>query len=496
MIPMTGTELFKELPLTFFRPLTGKFAPLYWSALETLYGLDFEGEPFEMTHEVAVEQVAIVIERNPDFNQVPEDFRNSFHDDMNDVEGAQSTEARAEADDGEREARRLARVLLKRLERSGWFDYEYRQERKGYVLNFRDYAARLLHTLSQVARQEQPIFEGLAHSIKAALSPQEIEEKPGVAIYNAQSATKDLVREIKILSRNIHRYAERALNEAKTPKELLELQLDIYQKKVVDSSYHRFKTTDNIFKYRSFILEQLDSLEREPMLMGAATQWVARSQAVEYGEADLRLSEWVGLIRSQLSNIHQLTDDLDRKNARYVATTVQKINYLLNEDRLLEGKLIRLLNSIAALPEKDCASVESPFPCFEIRTWDEHSLYTPPKERVALESEGVSVPKISEDAKRNMIERTRSALQAQFSRKNVYEIAEKLLKGREPLSVGKMPLESTRDLLELIFLSYHGRDRKAPFTLELPENWREEWVEGAGFRVHPGIFSWRGKEKE
>lgn len=493
---MQASQLFNEIPLSFFRPLSGRFPGLYWTALETLYTLDFEGEPFEITRELAIEQVALVIEQSPEYSNVPDELKKELETEITaDVASAQNhspdPEAQEPAAESEREARKFARFLLKRLEVTGWFDYEYRQSQKGYVLNFRDYAARILQTLTQVAKQEQPIFEGLAQSIKAALSPQELEDKPGAALYNAQRATKDLVREIKILSRNIHRYSDRVLKQSREPKELLELQLDIYQEKVVDANYHRFKTSDNIFRYRSFVLAQLDRLEENAELHASAVQWVAKNQAVDYATASSRVDEWTGVIRAQLLSIHLLTDDLDRKNSRYTAATLQKISYLLNQDHLLEGKLVGLIESICNLPENNAWAFVPPLACFHVQIFDPASLYVPPRERAPVVFEGVPIPDLASDKRKGIIEKTRKRLGNQYSRSNVYRLAEALLKGsKTPIRTDQLALNAPEDLIRLIFFCLHGRERRAPFTFTLPDLTRVRATIGR-FDVPVGELAWK-----
>lgn len=504
---MRISPLFQEISPSFFRPLTGRLATVYWAALETLYALDFEGEPFEITRETAIEQVAQLLEQTPEYLADPTALVKAIDEGWPSDEASESASvesdassatatAATDAEETEREARRLARSLLRRLELAGWFDYEYRQTSKGYVLNFRDYAARILHTLTQVAKQDQPIFEGLAQGIKAALSPQEVQEKPGVALYNAQRATKDLVREIKILSRNIHRYCDRVLKQCATPKDLLELQLDIYQKKVVDSSYHRFKTSDNVFKYRSFILAQLDALVEDPYLHAGAVQWVSRNQAVEYEEANSRVDEWAALIRSQLLSIHVLTDDLDRKNARYTAATLSRINYLLHQDHLLEGRLMDLIARVQDLPESVAWAFEPAFAAFQVQTVDPFSVYVPPRERSPMEVQGVPVSQVPEEGKHAMLRATRGKLQEQYSRARVYRLAEELLRDKSFVRAGELPLRNPLDLVGLVFLSYHGRDPRAPFEFRLDEEGRKRARIGA-FDVPEGVFAWkRGTERE
>jgi hypothetical protein len=317
-----------------------------------------------------------------------------------------------------------------------------------------------------------------------------------VAVYNAQKSTKDLVREIKILSRNIHRYADRAIREAQTSKDLLELQLDIYHTKVVDASYHRFKTTDNIFKYRTFILRQLDFFEDDAALQGSAVQWISKNQGLNYADANGLLDEWIGTIRQQIGSVHLLTDDLDRKNARYTATTLQKINYLLNQERDLEGKLVRLLKKIDEAEMSDFSAVPSPFECFRVEFFDSQSLYQRPKDKAALEPIAVEVPALSSEMKEKLFKKTREGLQRQFSRSKVHEAAQALLQGRGIVPIQGLDLKNAEDFVRMIFLVAHGRDRRAPYRFDASPNAKERFLElgeFGRFRVRPGEFLWKEK---
>ncbi len=71
------------------------------------------------------------------------------------------------------------------------------------MLNFYPYGARILEALVRVARDEQPLFQGYAHSIASLLRPEVFAARPGVSLSEARRNTLDMLRELKILDRNI-----------------------------------------------------------------------------------------------------------------------------------------------------------------------------------------------------------------------------------------------------------------------------------------------------
>src|SRR6266571_4212972 len=112
---------------------------------------------------------------------------------------------------------------------------------------FHAYAARILQTLLDVARDEQPVFQGYVHSIASLLEPKAFAQRPGVSLSEAKRHTLDLVRELKILERNIHVFTQRLLEEAASAAKVLEEGLERYER-VVMANYHRLKTVDNVYR--------------------------------------------------------------------------------------------------------------------------------------------------------------------------------------------------------------------------------------------------------
>src|SRR5439155_1370525 len=172
--------------------------------------------------------------------------------------------------------RAAARRVVGRLESAGWFHFEYRSG-IGEVLNFYPYAARLLDTLVRVARDEQPLFQGYAHSIASLLKPEVFAARPGVSLSEAKRHTLDLVRELKILNRNIYASTQRLLDEAATAAGVLDESLERYRRAVM-ANYHRLKTVDNLYKWRGEILHRLDDVERDARALDAAARGRPRSR--------------------------------------------------------------------------------------------------------------------------------------------------------------------------------------------------------------------------
>jgi hypothetical protein len=174
--------LFDQVPPALFGPLASSHAELYWQLLARFYHLEFEGEPFFLVKGTAVEVAEEVLrtsrlwlERRDEI--LAEEF----------AHGAEGEERPAADWDEASVLRAGARRLVARLEQTGWFHFEYRST-IGQVLNFFPYAARILETLIRGARDEQPVFQGYAHSIASLLKPEAFAAKPGGVVDGGQAA--------------------------------------------------------------------------------------------------------------------------------------------------------------------------------------------------------------------------------------------------------------------------------------------------------------------
>ena len=282
-------KLFDRVPRGLFGPLGDPYSELYWEFLANLYQQEFEREPFVVVRPVALEVGERVIRSSPLWalrrqelealasehepgastgKQDPPPWRGSGRGGIE----AGSTDPEAMV------VRTLARRILTRLERSGWVHFQYRSG-TGEIMSFHPYAARLLETLLKIARDEQPVFQGYIHSIAALLEPRAFAQRPGVSLSEAKRHTLELVRELKILERNIHLFTQRVLEEAATVAAVLEEGLERYEHAVM-ANYHRLKTVENVYRQRSAVLERLDAIERDEPSLEAAAEWYATQRAI------------------------------------------------------------------------------------------------------------------------------------------------------------------------------------------------------------------------
>lgn len=450
MIP----PLFSRIPSPLLTPLAGPYSPIYWDILARCYELEFEGEPTAILKPVAIQIAEEVLVASPLWQErrdeilIGEDA--AAHTDVQSDAGSGGTEPSNEAD----QVRAVARRLLARLEQSGWFAFEYRST-LGLVLSFYPYAARILEALVRIARDEQPVFQGYAHSIASLLRSDNFALRPGISVREAKRHTFELVRELKILNRNIYAFTQRLLDEVTSAAGVLTEGLDRYRH-AIQANYHRLKTIDNLYKWRGEVLLRLEDIERDESALDTAARWYGEQLGVDQVTARAALAEDLRLIRAQFETLPAVTDDIDARNARFSGVALRKIMYLLRQDRRTEGQLQLIVDSLAhdTAPEID-------LDVYRCDLLGERFLYPPPARRQRAEPQPLRRPKPADEQRvRN---EAAARLRRPFARARIASYVEELLAGRDSVPLREASFDDDSDYVRAIYITAYGLEPGGPF---------------------------------
>jgi hypothetical protein len=469
-------QLFDHITPRLFMPMASKLHRLYWEILLIVYRLH---------NEAGVEEIG----KDTVVNRVEEHLRDRelTADDLSEL----TTDAEPDASEPTdvTETRLWAWRLLRRLQLAGWFDYEYRRD-SGHVLRFADHSSRIVDLLEQIATGQRPEVRGLAYNIKQVLTDKaKRKSDPGFVLYQARDQTRAFLKELKILSANISRYVEKATQQDEV-RELLALQWDEYQQRVVEPSYQRFKTSDNVLRFRTDILDELDELINDPWFAQEAAKEVERREAPLSEDSPAVVRDWLERMRHDFRSLDRLIEEIDDRHARYARATLNRIRYRLFGDESAEARLVEILRSLEHLQPWHADSWEDLAELYVVRNCDESSLYTEPRRGMAVAAQPVKESAISDERRRILVQRAREELSQRITRDKTFEFACRLLKGRQRVDLREAPLGNDSDLLQLIYLHAYRKDGKAPYEIIVSDNGMELiWKGEYGFR--PGSLEHR-----
>lgn len=457
--------LFDRVPASFFGPLAGGHAPLYWTVVARLWQLEFEREPLFLVKPVVVETVEELVRESSLWTERREELlalgendggaRADGNGDRDDATGA--GEASVEVADEATLLRAAARRLVARLEVAGWFHFEYRSA-VGEVLSFHPWAARILDTLVKIARDEQPVFQGYAHSIASLLKAEVFAARPGVSLTEARRHSADLLRELKILERNIYASTRRLIDQVASAAGVLEEGLEHYRRTVL-ANYHRLKTVDNLYKWRGEILHRLDAIEQDTLALEAAARWYAEQEGVDARTAVARVAEDLGILRMRFETLPQLVDEIDARNSRFSGAALRRLMYFLRHDKRTEGHLQFVVDALARDQAPDVS-----FDVYRCELLAPGFLYTAPRRRARLGPQPLARRPVTDDSalRREIAPRLRRA----FARARVEAFVNALLGSRESVALGAAAPETDEEYVRLIYTVAYGLDVASAYRFE------------------------------
>jgi hypothetical protein len=459
------SPLFDHLPDGLFSPLASPRRELNWSVLATAFGLHQQAGPGGVTKDELLDHIESELVRAAAALDVTEPDET---DEMLPADLAGS--------------RLFAWRVLRRLERAGWFRYEYRRG-DGFVLQFPDYAARLMATLGQIAAERQPEVRGLAYNIHAVLTDDELRETdPAFVLSQATAATAALRFELKTLADRIGDYTER-FSQGDDAAALLRRGIAEFQAEVVEPSWQRFKTGENALRFRLAILERLDELLEDPLFAQGAAAGIERDERRSSEDALAEVYRRLESLREEFDELDVLIESVDERHARYATTLWQRVRHSVLGDHATEACLAELVARLAAAPDDDEELWEAlvSVPRIEVVTAD--SLYDPPHAAGPRPKEAVAEPVLSKDRRRRLREVAPNGRPSPLSPKTAYAVAQAKLSRRDAVPLAEFDPADDGDLLALIALHAHRFREDAPYRITT--------ADGQGPLIHRGRYAWR-----
>ena len=292
-----------------------------------------------------------------------------------------------------------AHALIRRLTQTGWLEVVPDDTSLGEQLLVPEYASLLLEAFERIVNPTEKPYNSYVYGTYSALkTANEEREYMFQALQSAYDNTRALLESLKGLLHNMHKFYQN-LQKQTAVRDLLAEHFDEYQVTVAAKTYHPLKTVDSVHRFRPRILQILrDWLIDEEVLTqiaqaagaasasaAAATGPAERGDLDRYAEVRYEAIRMMQFILDSFESMDSLLREIDRRNTSYNRASVERIQYLLNTDRDLKGKLVAILRHAPKLErahESKLAHAMADLPVFQVRTADPDALYTEKKKRL------------------------------------------------------------------------------------------------------------------
>lgn len=388
--------------------------------------------------------------------------------------------------------RSVATFFLRKLKSTGWLDEKdgnYEEESE-IVINYK--IVPIIKAFEEVVNPKIITYKGKLFKIYTLLQNIGEQENPYETVLKEVSEDMDeLNQSLRQLAASIEEHIDN-LTRGKTPEEILTF-FERYEERIVVGSYHRFKTNDNLFYYRTSLYEGLDFCESD--LMVSLVKDYMEVERGEEADAKYAIKKLINKIRDDVIEMEGIMRVIDEKHILYRSRAVQRAQFLLLSDGSVKSKINGLLQYYATLimERDDIYSSDNTIPnkVFQIygqNYYDYDSLATPSKRRKPTPIELMNIVEeldleVLEVERQKLIAYARNALTSE----NVNNFAKELLRGQKAVSAKSVFENDIESIVKIIGLYTYSEANDRVFDV-IP---RDNYVECSGIRFKDFIIEER-----
>ena len=265
------------------------------------------------------------------------------------------------------------------------------------------------------------------------------------------------------------------LTLGKSPEEILDF-FEKYEEKIVVGSYHRFKTNDNLFYYRSSLYESLDRCEDN--LFDALVLDYMDTERVERDEAGVKIKELIQKLRMDIEEMEAIMRTIDDRHILYRTRAVQRAQFLLLSDGSSKSKINNILKFYASqintkedVYDEDDSIASDIFQISVQNFFDCNSLSTPVKKRKPTAIEFMDIieeldQELIDEKNRKMMEYIKNALTSE----NVNRFARDILNGNHAVQISSIFENDPNTLIKIIGLYTYSKTSEREYDIRLRDN--------------------------
>ncbi|QQE80526.1 Wadjet anti-phage system protein JetA family protein [Alicyclobacillus sp. SO9] len=388
-----------------------------------------------------------------------------------------------------------AHALIRRFVETGWLQTSTDAVELDETLIVPPYAGILLDAFHSIVEPVQQRYNGFVYSVYSNLrtANDDRDEFMFQGLQAANDNTLALRENLRSLLHNIHSYYQN-LHLRQEIRELLAEHFDSYQLSVAIAAYHPLKTFDSVYRFRPRILDILRNWLSLPSVLNQMTKSV-RQRRTELDEPDARreVVQRITFIIDTFESLDDLLREIDKRHTSYNRASVERLQYLLNTDRDIKGKLVQLIRALPKVQSNSTSALLEEMrtlPIYQVKYLDSEALYRQPKKRVRGAPQPVVQQSTDDAAFRAEARELMERMNEIYSQKQIGEFILKQMKDSYRLASEDMILEEFDDFLRVIVAVVKGDESGVPYEIV----WNEDKavVSVGGYKIPLMTFVKKG----
>ena len=439
---MKQINVFEIVPERFFTVLSSKNKDLYMNVISMIYVIVNSGLSYGINKDILVDEIEDYLN-----NSVLEYDEEEFY---SEVSSAQSN-------------RDKANFLIRKLEECGWI---YSETTTNYikVINFHDYAVTILESFIKIVNKESVEYQGNIIGIYTMLYADMNDTSPGVIVKSIYENSKSIISGLKKLNSNIKKYMDR-LTKQKTPQEIMEEFFGNYTSEVIDKSYHRLKTSENISRYRPKILEKINEFLKDEVFLKQSGELFMEEESMENLQSGIeKTKEILSEIVNAFENIDDIMHEIDDKNSKYIRSAVTRAKFLLNNSKDMSGLLKGILEYTSTkykeldlnLSVDYLEEITDLFTLYSYGYIDESSFYVSNEGKKSFKPEKLTKNTVSAEERKRRLSQFKEKQKNKYSIKKINSIVDDILGDIKCIKISEANIDTVEDFIKVIYIRIYA----------------------------------------
>lgn len=390
-----------------------------------------------------------------------------------------------------------AHFLLRKFLDTGWLEREQDSQdfSEKYVVPM--YASKLLNLFYDLISGKTTEYNGFVYSTYSILKTADAERDSYMfdGLRQAYQLTENLNNALRELLSNL-RFYHRRLQEQVEVKEILVEHFDIFRQKISDRIYHPLKTFDSVPRFKNRILRILKNWLTEPeVIESMAALGHKRGFDLDIETCRQRVIVMIGEIIDAYEGIDQLLKSIDKKNTAYTRASVERMQYYINTERDIKGKLVEIMKLLPNISDRERETeigfLGMDLPVFQQGYLDEESLFTQPKHRKEHSPRTTNLESlINKEELELEIQEFKKRLEKVYSHHKVLEYIMEQLDRQGVLRAGDLRVVDDDDFIKLILACIKSDEVDIPYSID----YKDDYLAVNGYRI-PDLLITKKKEE-
>lgn len=418
-------NIFNKIPENFFSILVSKNKNIYIDALFVLR------EAFKQEMTISRENIISRLINNLEDEFYQEDF--SEEDETNELKDNNISSK--------------AYFLLRKLKWAGWVEFEMQRDSFEENVIIPDYAIKFIDLLYSIVEEKQVEYNSYVFATYSSLKLASIEKGETYnAIITAYNNTIQLINELKSLYNSLGRFHRKMCNQDNINEAINEHFFE-YKEYSDEMIFPRF-TRDSVPRYKSPIRDMLnDILADKERLENTINIASKNSKYKSREEAEDDILNKIRTVLEVYENIDSTMNQIEQKNTDYVRASVNRIQYLLTNDKELKGKLVSILKN--SKHEKVLEQMEKEVKLLRQEYISKDSIYLRNSNDKRKQGNPIALKETKELDSKTLYDFAKS-LENLYSNKKINDFMSKNFKDRPFINSNEIELKSVEDLILLI----------------------------------------------